>query len=291
MTARAAQLVFVTGLSGSGKSLASHVLEDLGYYALDNLPSPLIGKFVELLSQSGEEIPRAALVVDLRDRNFTRDFPQVFADVKAQGHDARLLFLEAADDVLVRRFSETRRAHPLAAGGTTSQAILQEREALAPIRMLADRIIDTSSLTNRTLGQRIVEWLAERDGTTPPMALTLLTFGFKYGVPRDADWLFDVRFLPNPFFVPELRPLTGRDPAVRAYVWQSPAADPFVASACAILRDVIPLYVREGRTHLTVAVGCTGGRHRSVAIAQEMARVLQGPAVRVRNVDRDVEKG
>lgn len=288
---RSAQLVFVTGLSGSGKSMASHVLEDLGYYVLDNLPCSLIPKFVELLSQSGEEIPKAVLVVDIRDRSFPREFPEVLAGVRAHGHDARVLFLEASDDTLVRRYSETRRLHPLGAGATTSVAIGKEREVLAPIRALADCVIDTSALTGHSLGSRLVEWERGHAVASTPLTVTLLTFGFKYGIPRDADWIFDARFLPNPFFVPGLREQTGRDEAVRAHVMGPPEAGAFVAGVCDILRLVLPLYAREGRTHLTVAIGCTGGRHRSVAISGEIARQLELPSTRLVAIDRDIDKG
>lgn len=300
----AIQLVFVTGLSGSGKSLVGNVLEDLGYYVLDNLPSPLIPKFVELLGQSGEEISRAALVVDLRDRSFTRLFPELLAESRATGHDVRLLFFEATDDVLLRRFSETRRPHPLQVlGGSIGDALLKEREALAPIRAQADLIVDTTGLTTRELRERVVAWLGTRR-ELPPLTLTLMTFGFKYGPPRETDWILDVRFLPNPFFVPALKELSGRDEPVREYIRAQPIAGTFVARVCDILRDVLPLYAREGRSGLTVAVGCTGGRHRSVAIAREIEESLAGSrgtdarassqgtnAIRIIAVDRDIEKG
>jgi UPF0042 nucleotide-binding protein len=292
VTAPRVHILFVTGLSGSGKSMASRVLEDLGYYALDNLPCSLIPKFVELLATSGEEIPKAALVVDVRDRSFSAEFPRVLEEVRALGHRAEVLFLEASDDVLVRRFSETRRQHPLGLGRTVSQAIHRERDVLSAIRALADRIVDTSSLTVHTLGRRVVEWEREQTEAPPrPLDLTLLTFGFKYGVPRDTDWIFDVRFLPNPFFVPGLRELSGREPAVRDHVMSSPAAAPFVRGVCDILRGVLPFYTREGRTHLTVAVGCTGGRHRSVAISGEIERSLLSPEIHIVAIDRDIDKG
>lgn len=301
----ATQLVFVTGLSGSGKSLVGKVLEDVGYYVLDNLPSPLIPKFVELLGQSGEEIARAALIVDLRDRTFTRHFPDLFAEARASGPDVRLLYFEASEEALLRRFSETRRMHPLQiAGGSVGEALLREREALAPIRALADLVVDTTGLTTRDLRERVVAWLGS-GRELPPPTLTLMTFGFKYGPPRETDWILDVRFLPNPFFVPGLKELSGRDQAVREFIRAQPIAGSFVTRVCDILREVLPLYAREGRSGLTVAVGCTGGRHRSVAIAREIEESLaasrgaggedgQGAgheAIRIIAVDRDIEKG
>ena len=292
MATTRALLLFVTGLSGSGKSLASNVLEDLGFYVLDNLPSPLIAKFVELLSGSWEEIARAALVVDLRDRHFTRDFPEVFRSVRSQGHDARILFLEASDDVLVRRFSETRRSHPLAADGTTTvEAIRLERQALDEIRSMAHQVVDTTELSIHGLAESVVAWLGGQSVHCPALTVNLLTFGFKHGLPRDADWVFDVRFLPNPFFVAGLREMSGRDQPVRDHVMASPAARPFVERVCDILRDVLPLYGREGRSHLTVAIGCTGGRHRSVAIAHQVAQHLVLRDTRIISIDRDIDKG
>ena len=289
------QLVFVTGLSGSGKSQVGNILEDCGYYVLDNLPCPLIPSMVELVSHSDEEIARAALVVDLRDRTFTRLFPDHLAAVRASSHDVRLLFFEAMDEALLRRFQETRRPHPLMVPGRSlADAILKEREALAPIRDLADLIVDTTSLTSRELRERIVSWLSLERREPPIVSMTLLTFGFKYGAPRDTDWLFDVRFLPNPYFLPSLKELSGRDAAVRDFIRAQPAALPFVGRVCDILRDVLPLYAREGRSHLTVAIGCTGGRHRSVAIAGEIEDALTRGAplpIRIVGVDRDIDKG
>ena len=286
----AVQLVFLTGLSGSGKTSASRVFEDLGFYTMDNLPSSLIVEFVELMTQSREGIARAALVVDTRDSTFTSRFPQVLEGLRGEGRDVAVLFFEAADDVLIRRFSETRRTHPLGGEGTVIDAIQRERDLLAPIRGLADRVVDTTNLTTAKMKEAVVAWVADRSEPAR-LTVTMVTFGFKYGLPRDADWVFDVRFLPNPYFVPGMRELSGRDPEILEFVWAVPEARSFVDRVCDILRPILPLYAREGRTHLTVAVGCTGGRHRSVGISHYLAEQISTEVARVVRVDRDIEKG
>ncbi|MBM4257138.1 MAG: RNase adapter RapZ [Deltaproteobacteria bacterium] len=265
------QVVIVTGLSGSGKSTAIHVLEDLGFYCIDNLPVALIPRFLELCANSEEPITRVALGIDQRERVFLRTYPDVLADLRNRGQLVQILYLEAADDVLLRRFSETRRPHPAAGSGGVSEGIRTERELLAGLREMATQIIDTSVFTVHELRER----LRQTQSRTPnALVVTLESFGYKYGVPVDADVMFDVRFLANPFFVEELRLQTGLDAAVAAYVLQRPEAILFLTQVSALLESTLPLYIREGKSYLTVAVGCTGGRHRSVAIVEELGRRL-----------------
>jgi UPF0042 nucleotide-binding protein len=280
------RVVIVTGLSGSGKSTAIHVFEDLGFYCIDNLPVTLIPRFLELCEKSEEPITRVALGIDLRERVSLREFPAVLAELRGRGQRVEILFLDAADEVLLRRFSETRRPHPAASGGGIAQGIRTEREGLAGLRELADQIIDTSALTVHELREQLRQLLT----TVPPHTALLVaieSFGYKYGVPTDADIMFDVRFLPNPFFVEELRARSGVETEVATFVLQRPETERFLAHVSALLESTLPLYVREGKSYLTLAVGCTGGRHRSVVIAEELGRRLRGwdYAVHVRHRD------
>ena len=283
-------VVIVSGLSGSGKSTAIRVLEDLDFYCIDNLPVVLTPKFIELCQNSEEDIPRVALGIDLRERAFLADFPAVLDDVRRAGHRVEILYLDAADDVLVRRFSETRRPHPLAEGANVAAGIAREREKLAGLKALADRIIDTSAYTVHQLRDELRRLLADATGGEAAMRLLLLSFGYKYGLPTDADLVLDVRFLPNPFFVEELRHLDGRDDAVSRYVLDRPETQEFLALTVAMLDFALPLYVREGKRYLTVALGCTGGRHRSVALVGELERRLARHEYPVRVQHRDVER-
>jgi UPF0042 nucleotide-binding protein len=283
-------VVIVTGLSGSGKSTAIRVLEDLGFYCIDNLPVVLTPKFIELCQNSEEDIPRVALGIDLRERVFLGDYPAVLEDIRRAGHHVEILYLDAADDVLVRRFSETRRPHPLAEGANVAAGIERERQGLAGLKALADRIIDTSAFTVHQLRDELRRLLADAAGGEAAMRVTLLSFGYKYGVPTDIDMVFDVRFLPNPFFVEELRPLDGTDDAVSRYVLERDETQEFLALTTALLDFSLPLYVKEGKRYLTVGLGCTGGRHRSVALAQELERRLAGHGYPVRVQHRDVSR-
>ena len=281
-------VVIVTGLSGSGKSTAIRVLEDLGFYCIDNLPVVLTPKFIELCQNSEEDIPRVALGIDLRERAFLGDYPAVLEDIRRAGHRVEILYLDAADDVLVRRFSETRRPHPLAEGANVAAGIERERQGLAGLKGLADRIIDTSAFTVHQLRDELRRLLADASGGEAAMRVLLLSFGYKYGLPTDTDIVFDVRFLPNPFFVEELRPLAGTDDAVARYVLERDETQEFLALTTALLDFSLPLYVREGKRYLTVGLGCTGGRHRSVALAHELERRLAGHGYPVRVQHRDV---
>jgi RNase adapter protein RapZ len=283
------RVLIVTGLSGSGKSTAIHVLEDLGFYCIDNLPVTLIPRFLDLCANSEEHITRVALGIDLRERVSLREYPAVLADLRAHGQRVEILYLEAADEVLVRRFSETRRPHPSAGGGGILQGIRSERERLAGLRELADQVIDTSAYTVHELREHLQRRLA----STPSEASLLVSvesFGYKYGVPTDADVMFDVRFLPNPFFVEELRAKTGVDAEVATFVLQRPETGRFLAQVSDLLESTLPLYVREGKSYLTLAVGCTGGRHRSVVVAEDLARRLTAWGYRVQVRHRDLQR-
>jgi UPF0042 nucleotide-binding protein len=283
------KLVVVTGLSGSGKSTAIHVLEDLGFYCVDNLPVALIPRFLELWDRSGEEINRVALGIDLRERTKLEDFPQVLDALRASGHHVEMLFLNAADEVLVRRFSETRRPHPLAPTRTPADGIRLEREKLQILLERADRIIDTSALTVHELREELRRLVAgaEQAGV---MTITLMSFGYKYGVPTEGDVVLDARFLPNPFFVEELRTKTGLDHAVGDYVLRGQDTREFLTRLTALLDFTLPRYQREGKSYLTIALGCTGGRHRSVVLVEELKRVLTGRPYRVLAQHRDIQR-
>jgi len=280
------RVVIVTGLSGSGKSTAIHVLEDLGFYCIDNLPVTLLPRFLELCESSEKPISRVALGIDLRERVSLRQYPEVLAELRSRGQRVEILYLEAADEVLLRRFSETRRPHPAADGGNIAQGIRTERERLVGLRELADQIIDTSASTVHDLREQLRQLLASAPAHTT-LLVAVESFGYKYGVPTDADLMFDVRFLPNPFFLEEFRAKSGVEPEVAAFVLQRPEAERFLDQVSALLESTLPLYVREGKSYLTLAVGCTGGRHRSVAVAEELGRRLRawGYTVHVRHRD------
>jgi len=284
------RVVVVTGLSGSGKSTAMHLLEDLGFYCIDNLPVALIPRFLELCEKSQEGLARVALGIDLREGSFLNAWPRVFAELKAAGHHVEIVYLEAAPDVLVRRFSETRRPHPTAGGaGGVVDGIRAEQERLAGLRERADRVLDTSSFTVHELRQELSRLLLPL-AAPGAMGLFLVSFGYKYGLPSEADLAFDVRFLPNPFFVEKLRAKSGTEPEVAAFVLEREETTAFLERLLSLLDFMLPLYAREGKSYLTVAVGCTGGKHRSVVVAEELkARLVQRQhrvSVRHRDIDR-----
>ena len=285
------RFVVLTGLSGAGKSQAIRALEDLGYFCVDNLPTQLVPTLAALSRREGAVLPKVALVIDVREGGFLREFPRVWRTLKTTpGLDPVLIFLEASHDALVRRFSETRRPHPLAHGRPVVEGIRVERPRLGAIRALADEIIDTTHLTVHQLRERFQKF-AGASGGVRPLLVTLLSFGFKFGVPLDADVVFDVRFLPNPHFVPALKPKTGRDRAVVKFLDQQPATGQFLAKVEDLLTFLVPEYVREGKAYLTIAIGCTGGRHRSVMVAERLRAALDGQkGVQVRVRHRDVEQ-
>lgn len=284
-----AQLMIVTGLSGSGMSSAMNVFEDLGYFCVDNLPVQLIPSFVHLFEMKESGITRAALSINLRDTEFQRDFPQLEADLRQRkGLETTLIFLEASDAVLQRRFSETRRPHPLG-DGRVLESIQEERSRLAPVRSLADLVLDTTDHTVHSLRAALRARFAP-ENLAPRMEITLLSFGFKYGIPLDADLLFDVRYLPNPHFVPELRACTGNDLAVVEFLERSDEVRETIDRFNGLLDYLMPLYQREGKSYVTVGIGCTGGKHRSVALANAIARHLEQGGFHARAVHRDVKR-
>jgi RNase adapter protein RapZ len=282
-------LVVITGYSGAGKTEAIAAFEDGGYFCVDNLPPRMIGSLGELFRHEGSQVRRAAVVSDVRGGDYFDELVGVLDELEAEGLAPRVMFLEADERTLMDRFKETRRRHPLAPDGRISDGIRAEQAVLGALRERADVVMDTSDLTGAMLRRRIATEMLGRDGTGR-LALTVLTFGFKHGPPRDADLVVDVRFLPNPHYREELRPLTGRDPAVVAHVESGELAGEFYDRLLPMLDFLLPAYVAEGKTHLTLAIGCTGGRHRSVCVADRIARHLDGrDDVRLRVVHRDVE--
>jgi UPF0042 nucleotide-binding protein len=282
------RFVILTGLSGSGKTQAIRALEDLGYFCVDNLPTQLIPTMAELSMREDAAPEKVAIVVDVREGGFLAQFPRIYRKLKAQGRvNPTLIFLEASHSALVRRFSETRRPHPLAPDRSVSEGITEERHKLNAIRAMADLILDTSNLTVHEL--REIFMGLSRDGRAKAdMVVNFVSFGYKNGVPVDADLVFDVRCLPNPYFVEGLRDLTGRDRAVVRYMRRDPATKEFTDKLESFLRFALPQYVREGKSYLTVAIGCTGGRHRSVMIAETLKKALATVKnVRVRVKHRD----
>lgn len=279
-------VVLVTGLSGAGRSTAAKCLEDLGYFVVDNLPPALIATMVELGNSSQGEVTRLAVVVDVRSRKFSSDLAVTLVDLDDQGFRPRVLFLQARDDVLIQRFESVRRAHPLQEGGRLSDGIAAERTLLTTLAGVADIVIDTSDLNVHQLRTAIES--AFGADIVPSLRATVLSFGFKYGLPLDADLVIDVRFLPNPHWIPELRPLTGQDLQVSAYVLGQDTAGEFLDTYLHLLRLIGAGYQREGKRYLTLAVGCTGGKHRSVAMSEEIAARLRADGVHATVVHRDL---
>lgn len=279
------ELVIITGLSGSGKGTVLRVLEDLGFYSVDNLPLELIPKFAELTLAS-PNIRRAALVVDIREGSTLSQFPKMYKELKRK-LPVRLLFLEADDPTIVRRFSETRRPHPLGSGVTVVEGIETERMRLKAIRALADHSIDTSKFTVHEL-RDLIEATFAGAREQSKMMVSVISFGFKHGVPTDADLVFDVRFLPNPNYIPEFKPLTGKNSRVARYIAGYPQTREFLDRISDLLRFLLPHYIREGKSYLTIAFGCTGGQHRSVMMAAEMRKRLADAGYRVKESHRDM---
>jgi len=304
------RVILISGLSGSGKTTAIKALEDIGFYCVDNLPILLVPKFIELCEQSGGKITKVAVVEDIRGtvsypnwgqkaetqegKDFLEDSRRILQNLQREGYPIEILFLESSDAVLMRRFSETRREHPLAVGGSIRDGIRLERERLQGIRDMANQVIDTSHFNVHQLKEKIQQY-AQQGLNSSQMTVTLLSFGYSFGIPYEADLLFDVRFLPNPYFVEELKRLRGDDPKVAEYVLQWEETKEFLKRVQDFIRFLFPLYMRERKTHLTIAVGCTGGRHRSIVIANRVKEMLsdelaqKGVFLTVRH--RDSEKG
>lgn len=291
---RQLRVVLISGLSGSGKTTAIKVLEDVGFYCVDNLPVVLFPKFIELCQQSVGRISKVGLVIDIRGEEFMANARQIIGELRLEGFTVEIVFLEASDEILVRRYRETRRHHPLALGVSVRKGIQMERERLMTLRDLADKVIDTSSLNIHQLKEVITGFFLKQ---SPPgkMAITLMSFGYSFGIPYDADIILDVRFLANPFFVNHLKRLTGEQREVREYVLGWPETNEFIARFRDFIKYLLPLYEKEGKAYLTIAIGCTGGRHRSVVIVNELGTILRktlsekGGLLAIRH--RDLGKG
>ncbi len=286
------EFLVVTGMSGAGRSTVGATLEDMGWFVIDNLPAALILKMVELVDMPGSEIQRVALVVGRGGGStgpeYFDDLPDVLSALRQDRHRVRILFLDASDEILVRRYEGTRRRHPLAARGV-EESISDERRLLEPVRDLADLFIDTGELNTNQLRTRILETFGE-GSSSEHMQTSVVSFGYKHGLPPDVDMVFDCRFLPNPFWVDELRPLSGLDAPVRDYVLGQPECQKFLDKVDDLLTSILPSFMREGKSYLTIAVGCTGGRHRSVALAQAIADRLSVDDAPVSVFHRDVDK-
>ena len=289
------RFVIVTGLSGAGKTQATRSLEDLGYFCVDNLPPTLISKFAEACMQSGGNIEKVALVIDIRGGVFFDDFFDTLNYLKRNEFKYEILFLDASDEVLIKRFKETRRSHPLSPDGRVLTGITQEREKLREIKNIADIIIDTSKYEIRHLREKINETYGDNKNPERQLSITVLSFGFKYGIPVDSDLVFDVRFIPNPFYIPELKEYSGNDAPVKEYVFKQSETVTFIDKLIDMLKYLIPNYRKEGKRQLIISIGCTGGRHRSVAIANEIHRRLNeenyNAKIEHRDVAEDLHKG
>jgi RNase adapter protein RapZ len=283
-----AEILLITGMSGAGRSQAADTLEDLGWFVVDNMPVELVDKFVELAGVSSEQSSRLALVVGVTSQQ--TDAVKLVPRLRGAGHDVRILFLEASTQALVKRYTESRRKHPLRTEtGTVSEAIEHERDLLEPVREVADKVIDTSGLQLAQFKSQMTELFSFED-LPDTLQISVVSFGFKHGLPLDVDSVFDVRFIPNPHYDEALRPLTGRDDAVRRFVLDQPATRDFLDRVEALFEALIPAYRHEGKSYLTIAIGCTGGRHRSVAIAESLSLRLANRGVQARVAHRDIDK-
>lgn len=283
-----ARFVIITGLSGAGKSEAIRCFEDLGYFCVDNLPPALVPKFAELCAQSAGGVSHIALVCDVRSGEFFDSLTDALGELECTGIAYQILYLEASDDVLIRRFKETRRRHPLTPGGGILEALRQERQRLEGLRGRAHRIINTSHLTPRQLQAEITREFGGNESDR--LTVNVISFGFKHGLPLDADMVFDVRFLPNPHYVASLQALTGNDPCVTEYVFRWPITQRFMDKITDLIAFLLPQFVNEGKTHLILAIGCTGGQHRSVAIANRLAEYVRGQGFQCRVDHRDIDE-
>lgn len=283
------RVVVITGLSGSGKSLAANCFEDMGYYCVDNLPIKLIPTFMDLVSRTPAELQQVALVIDIREGSFLQDFPEIIDQLNVQETGVSVLFFEATTDTLLRRFSETRRPHPLAGAGSVEDGIRREREILSPIRDRADKIIDSSSFNVHELREFLFDNFSTQD-KSGSLYISMVSFGYKYGVPLESDLMFDVRFLPNPHFEEELRPKSGMDHEVVHFLEKIEDYNEYCGMVKDLLLFLVPRFVKEGKTYLTIAIGCTGGRHRSVAMAARVGKELEQGGYRVKMTHRDLWK-
>ena len=283
------KFLIVTGMSGAGKSNATKCLEDMGFYCIDNMPPSLIGQFLELAELGTGEVDKAAFVMDIRGGEFFDALMQSIRELKSKGREFQILFLEASDEVLIRRYKETRRTHPMSNGGGVQQGIMLERQRLQEIRKISDFIVDTSVMRPNQLKQTIQELVdSKEDGKRNRLSLTVLSFGYKHGIPLEADNVFDVRFIPNPFYLKSLKALTGNNRKVRDYVMKWEETRIFIEEAQQLIGHMIPFYVKQGKSNLVIAFGCTGGQHRSVAIANEFYELFKKEGYRINLVHRDL---
>ncbi len=291
---RKLRIVLISGLSGSGKTTTIKALEDMGFYCIDNLPVVLFPTFVDLCSRSAGGIANAALVVDIRGKEFLQGSRQIIQQLREKGYLIEILFLESSDEILVKRYRQTRRQHPLAIGKPVAEGIQLEREGLRIMRDMADKVIDTSEFNVHELQDTIRRYFSDQSRLRK-MTITLLSFGYSYGIPLEADLLVDVRFLANPYFIDELKPLTGKDPKVAEYVLKWKETQEFLSRFRELVKFLIPLYKKEGKSYLTIAIGCTGGRHRSIVVADSVEtylrkRLKEGDVI-LRTTHRDIGKG
>ena len=286
---KSVRIVIITGMSGSGKSTVIRALEDIGFYCVDNLPVVLLPEFLSIQAAPELGISQVALVMDLREKSFLEEYQRIFTRLKRQGYTIEILFLDSTDDVLVHRFSETRRIHPLAPQATIMEGIQREREKLGPLKNMADWVIDTSSLNVHQL-RDVIQRAYVAEGTLKRLLVYVTSFGYRYGIPVDADTVFDVRFLPNPYFLADLKPRDGNDPAVCDYVFSTEESVRFVEKITDLMGFLLPLYEKEGKSRLNIALGCTGGRHRSVAMANRLGAFLAECNYPVSVYHRDISK-
>ena len=284
------RIVVITGLSGSGKSTAVKALEDEGFFCIDNLPVTLIPTFIELVGRSKDLVRDVALVMDIRSRDFLKGSEQALQDLRTSGHHLDILYFDTTDEVLIRRFSETRRRHPALGGGSVAEGIRYERESLAGLRRIATRVFDTSELNVHQLKEAVLSYIRGEEGSQR-LTVHIQSFGFRYGIPMDSDMVIDVRFLPNPFFNESLKHFSGLNRKVKQFVLDQPITKEFLLKYRELLDVLIPGYQREGKSYFTISVGCTGGRHRSVSIAEELRRYFSGKSVELKITHRDIEKG
>lgn len=282
------RIIIVTGLSGSGKTQACRYLEDLGYFCVDNLPPVFIPKFMELCSHASHRVSRIVFVVDTRSREFFDNLLQVLEEMDKADREYEMLFMDASDDVIIRRYKETRRSHPMAPASRISEGVAKERARLAAVRKKATYVIDTSNFTNANLRDKIIQIFGKHDGVE--MSISVLSFGFKFGMPLDADMVLDVRFLPNPFYIDSLRHKSGAVPEVAAYIEEKPATQEFLKRVDSLLEFLVPQYIKEGKSQLVIAIGCTGGMHRSVYVAGHIFSLLVKKGYNANLEHRDLMK-
>lgn len=284
------RLIIITGMSGSGKSTAARALEDDGFFVIDNLPPVMLPTFLEVTQEQRTDAQDIAVVMDVRSRSFLHGCERVLASMAQQGHEVEILFFDATDEMLVRRYSETRRRHPMSLNGGVQEGILRERMLLDPLRKLSTTLIDTTQLSPHQLRDKVINAVCGHEGSTP-LAVCLQSFGFRYGIPPGSDLVIDVRFLPNPHFVKDLRPFTGKDAAVQEFVLNQPVCQEFLERFKGLLEFLLPQYRSEGKSYLTLSIGCTGGRHRSVTLVEALRSVFDIEGISLEVVHRDIAKG